>query len=107
MSRAKTSNISLVEYQPSLQPGVDAMMEGIAAQFQQPINGPKSTTLAEAYQQPGQKFWIALDGEKVVGTVGLVLLSAGNAVLKRMMTDREYRGRSLGLATQLLDTATR
>ncbi len=81
------------------------MMNGIASEFAEPVNGPQSTRLHEVYQLPEQKFWVALDGEKVVGTVGLVLLPCHNAVLKRMMTDRAYRGRSTGLATRLLQTA--
>lgn len=103
--RAVTTGTAIVEYQPLHQPGVDLMMNGIASEFAEPVNGPQSTRLHEVYQLPEQKFWVALDGEKVVGTVGLVLLPCHNAVLKRMMTDRAYRGRSTGLATRLLQTA--
>ena len=37
--------------------------------------------------------------------MGLELLSNGNAVLKRMMTDKEYRGAGSGLAAKLLHLA--
>ncbi len=43
--------------------------------------------IAKEYDSSG----VALDGERVAGTVGIELLSIGNAVLKRMMTDKEYR----------------
>lgn len=94
----------MVEYQPCYQTAIDEMMEGIAGEFQEPINGPQSTRLPEVFQLPGRRFWVALAGDQVVGTVGLELLSGGNAVLKRMMTDRQYRGAS-GLAAELLATA--
>jgi GNAT superfamily N-acetyltransferase len=98
------SEFRVVEYQPCYQVGVDEMMEGIAGEFVEAINGPQSTRLGEVFDLPGRRFWVALVGERVVGTVGLELLSDGNAVLKRMMTDRQYRGAS-GLAALLLGTA--
>lgn len=98
------SDFQVVQYQPRYQTGIDEMMEGIAGEFQEPINGPQSTRLPEVFQLPGRRFWVALAGDRVVGTVGLELLSDGNAVLKRMMTDCQYRGAS-GLAAGLLETA--
>ena len=95
----------ILEYALSHQTGVDAMMEGIAGEFVEAISGPGSTRLNEVYDRPEQKFWVALHEGEVVGTVGLVLLSNGNAVLKRMMTDRRFRGRATGLAKRLLEQA--
>ncbi len=81
------------------------MMEGIADEFEETISGPQVTSLSEIYHLPNQQFCVALDGQRVVGTVGLELLSHQNAVLKRMMTDKEYRGPNFGLAAKLLQIA--
>lgn len=97
--------LRVAEYEPCHQSGIDRMMEGIAAEYDQAISGPQSVKILEAYQKPDQRYWVALDAEKVVGTVGLILLSDGNAVLKRMMTDQAYRGAGTGLASLLLNTA--
>lgn len=92
-------------YEPADQPGIDQMMQGIAAEYPQAISGPHSVKIAEAYRLPNQRYWVALDGHKVVGTVGVILLAEQNAVLKRMMTDKDYRGASTGLASRLMATA--
>jgi GNAT superfamily N-acetyltransferase len=81
------------------------MMDGIAKEYAEPISGPQSVRMLESYRLPGQRYWVALDGERVVGTVGLILLGGQNAVLKRMMTDGAYRGAATGLARKLLATA--
>jgi N-acetylglutamate synthase-like GNAT family acetyltransferase len=96
-------SLRVTEYAPAHQQGIDAMMDSISKEYDQPISGPQSVKLLEAYQQPGCRFWVALDGEQVVGTVGLILLEGSNAVLKRMMVDKDCRG--TGLAARLLETA--
>lgn len=98
------SRFLLAQYEPSHQPGIDAMMEDIARDYQEPISGPQSANLFEESRRTHRRYWVALDGDKVVGTVGLVLLVSPNAVLKRMMTHRATRG--TGLAAMLLGTAT-
>lgn len=57
------------------------------------------------YYQSGNNsnFWIALEGNTVVGTVGLKKESEDLAYLKRMVVKREYRKQGLGI--QLLETA--
>jgi GNAT superfamily N-acetyltransferase len=94
----------VTEYDPAYQAGIDAMMAGIAQEYDQPISGPQSVKLFEAHGRPNQRYWVALDDKRVVGTVGLVLLKGPNAVLKRMMTDKDYRGET-GLAVRLLEAA--
>ncbi len=81
------------------------MMEGIAAEYDEAITGPQSTRLYEAYKLSDRRYWVAHDGERVIGTVGLELLRDHNAVLKRMMTDKRYRGRGTGLAEKLWNIA--
>lgn len=49
------------------------------------------------------KFWLALKGDELLGTVGIRDLGDGLATLKRMFVKSTYHGRGLG--QRLLDTA--
>jgi GNAT superfamily N-acetyltransferase len=49
------------------------------------------------------RFWVALDGDRVVGTVGIRVMDDTLAKLRRMFVQKEYRG--TGIAQRLLDTA--
>lgn len=75
-------------------------MDGIQSEFPQSIyaQNPPINTL------PVQ-LWSAMDGDIVVGTVGIVLLAGKNAVLKSMMVRKEYRGAAVGLSARLMDMA--
>lgn len=46
-------------------------------------------------------FLIALDQEKVIGTIGLVDIGNGNGALRKMFVHKDYRGK--GVAQQLLE----
>ncbi|MFH0773159.1 MAG: GNAT family N-acetyltransferase [bacterium] len=67
-----------------------------------PIEDDDLQKIPELYARRG-KFWVALDGSKVVGTVGIREISGALAKLRRMFVQKEYRG--TGLGQQLLDTA--
>ncbi|CAN5911616.1 GNAT family N-acetyltransferase [soil metagenome] len=92
-------------YQPLFQPRIDEMMVRIQQEFSEQITSRHSTVLPEVYHLPGQKYWVAFHGEKVIGTIGLVLYENGNAVVKRMMADPSYRGKDFPTAKSLLETA--
>jgi N-acetylglutamate synthase-like GNAT family acetyltransferase len=83
--------IRIIDYDPRYQPAIDRMMAGIASEFAIPISSPQSAILPEVYLLPGHRFWIALCGDEVAGTIGFILLSDNNVVVKRMMVARRYR----------------
>jgi N-acetylglutamate synthase-like GNAT family acetyltransferase len=93
--------VEIVEYQERFQPGIDLMMEKIQEEYSEKITTSRSTKIHEAYKLPDQKYWVALDGPLVAGTIGLVLISNNNAVVKRMMVHPAYRGEK-GVAKALL-----
>lgn len=80
-------------------------MAGIQAEYAETITTRHSTRIHQVYQLPGQKYWVALHGSRVVGTIGLVLFSGDNAVLKRMMVDKDFRGSDFQTALLLMNTA--
>jgi N-acetylglutamate synthase-like GNAT family acetyltransferase len=56
------------------------------------------------YQQGAGQFWVALDGNRVVGSVGLRDIGGGSAALRKMFVAKAYRGQRYGTATALLET---
>ena len=94
--------ITIADYKPSHQTGIDQMMQGIEKEFTTPISSAQSTRINEVYLLPDHKFWVALHENRIVGTIGLSLFSNNNAVLKRMMVDKVYRGSHYNTATLLL-----
>ena len=56
------------------------------------------------YQVRGGGFWVALDAERVVGTIGLLDIGSGQGALRKMFVDRDHRGPGHGTAKRLLDT---
>lgn len=95
--------IKITEYDLIHQPDIDKMMEGIQAEFPVSITSPQSTRIYEVYKLSDQKFWVALHQNKVVGTIGLSLFNNHKAVLKRMMVDKNFRGKTFNTATLLLE----
>lgn len=56
------------------------------------------------YQEGAGQFWVALDGERVVGTIGLRDIGGGAAALRKMFVASAYRGQRHGTAAALLKT---
>jgi N-acetylglutamate synthase-like GNAT family acetyltransferase len=61
-------------------------------------------SVSSYYQENGGNFWVALDGERVIGTIALHLFDKSQADVKRMYVDRDYRGKEFGVAKNLLNT---
>lgn len=65
-------------------------------------NQPDLLEIENFYQSRGE-FWVALEENSVVGTVGIIDIGDGNAVLRKMFVKKEYRGREFGVASKLLE----
>lgn len=59
---------------------------------------PDLLDISRCYQQEGGEFWIALSGNKVVGTIGLMLKEQNCAVMKKFFVKKEFRSQKIGLA---------
>jgi N-acetylglutamate synthase and related acetyltransferases len=66
---------------------------------------PDLKNIQDSYVNTGGRFWIALDGSKVVGTTALYNLGNGDLALRKMFVLREFRGGQPSLAQHLLDEA--
>ncbi|GHB16361.1 GNAT family N-acetyltransferase [Salinicola rhizosphaerae] len=56
------------------------------------------------YQQQSGGFWVAMAGDRIVGTIGLKAFDNGQAALRKMFVAEAYRGGASGAARQLLET---
>ncbi len=56
------------------------------------------------YQQNAGNFWIALEGDNVVGTIALADIGNQQGALRKMFVKQDYRGKPLLIGQQLIDT---
>src|ERR1700730_5546360 len=57
------------------------------------------------YQNNNGNFWVALCGDKVVGTVALLDIRNQQVALRKMFVSQDYRGRTFNTANLLLNNA--
>lgn len=94
--------IKILPFQPKHQNDINDMMGRITLEFIEPILTKETKRIIDVYLKLNNKFWVATDGSKVIGTIGIVKLMNENIVLKSMFVDRMYRGQ--GISNLLLDT---
>jgi len=76
--------------------------QGVLVPSDLPIDDNDLQKIPEFYGGKG-RFWVALDGDRVVGSVAVREYKDKTAKLRRMFVQKEYRG--TGLGQKLLDTA--
>ena len=92
--------VEITPFQKNHQNGVDKLMAAIATEFPQPIFSPTSKKIKDVFTIPTNKFWVALSGNQVIGTIGLQSLSNDAIMLKSMFLAQDFRG--LGISQSLL-----
>jgi N-acetylglutamate synthase-like GNAT family acetyltransferase len=65
---------------------------------------PDLMDIANFYQKGAGQFWLALDQDEVVGSIGLLDIGAGEGALRKMFVAATHRGSAHGVAAQLLRT---
>ena len=76
-------------------------------EFSIPITSEQQPDLHDIgnfYQHGAGNFWIALHENRVIGTISILDIGCGQAALRKMFVDNEYRGSETGVATLLLST---
>jgi GNAT superfamily N-acetyltransferase len=56
------------------------------------------------YIQPGGGFWGAFKGDELIGTIALINVGHAAGVIRKMFVKKEYRGKEIGVAQQLLNS---
>ncbi len=98
--------LQIVAYQPGHRDGVLAVILPIQQQeFGIPITlaqQPDLQDISAFYQLSGGNFWVALDADRVVGTIALRDIGNRAAALRKMFVNAAYRGQPHQVAVHLL-----
>lgn len=103
MTAIRVETIQILAFEPRYQQGIDLLMEEIGKEFSENFTSPGSRSISELASLPGERFWVALAGKELVGTIGLSRFNEGTAILKRMFVARDYRGKNYGVSEKLLE----
>ncbi len=90
------STIEIVPFKEEYQQEVDWLIETISKEFLEPI----STNNINKTLLPHDFYLVAVDENKVVGTLTITRLKNNNSVLRKMFLHKNYRGQ--GIAQLLL-----
>ena len=100
--------VEIVNYRPDLvEPAVQLILDIQQNEMDLPVTRGMQDDLVDVeayYLKPGGNFWLAVDGQRVVGTIGLVNFSQGVGVLRKMFVHQEFRGKQYATAKRLFDT---
>ncbi|MHA4807060.1 GNAT family N-acetyltransferase [Flavitalea flava] len=86
---------------------VDIILPIQQLEFNVPItleDQPDLLDIEKNYQGSGGGFWGAKVDGRVVGTIGLINIGGKGGAIRKMFVRKEFRGKELGIAQQLLDT---
>jgi N-acetylglutamate synthase-like GNAT family acetyltransferase len=105
----KSNLVRIIDFQPDLQAGVEELVLNIQRnEFGLDVPRENQLDLMDipgVFQRGKGKFWVAIDQDAVVGTVGIVDIGNGQAALKKMFVHKNYRGKEKGVAKALMDEA--
>lgn len=65
---------------------------------------PDLRTISDFYQQGVGNFWLAFEGDELVGTIALLDTGDGVCALRKMFVKKEFRGKKYGVAAVLMQT---
>ncbi len=65
---------------------------------------PDLRAIPDFYQQGLGNFWLAFEGDELVGTIAVKDVGEGICALRKMFVKKEYRGGDRGIAAALMQT---
>jgi len=98
--------IVITPYREEFQAQVAALVTSIQQEFGVPVtyeDQPDLKNIPGVYQQHSGNFWVALDGDTVIGTIALIDRGEHTGVLRKMFVHPNYRGADKGVGKALLD----
>jgi len=66
---------------------------------------PDLMDITGTFQRGNGNFWVAMDGDNVVGTIGVVDIGNQQVALKKLFVSNSHRGKEKGIAQALMNTA--
>jgi N-acetylglutamate synthase-like GNAT family acetyltransferase len=104
----RPSLIEICPFKPQYAEGVTAIVLSIQQmEFKIPISleaQPDLMNIPGVYQRGAGNFWIALSGDEVVGTVGVLDIGNRQVAMRKMFVKSSFRSTEYRLGRQLLDT---
>jgi N-acetylglutamate synthase-like GNAT family acetyltransferase len=64
---------------------------------------PDLSEIPKFYQSGNGNFWVAKDGDRLIGTIALLDIGNGKSALRKMFVDQNYRGKAFGVGQKLLN----
>ncbi|WP_058975270.1 GNAT family N-acetyltransferase [Pseudomonas syringae] len=102
-----TTGIEIRRFVPSDEQGVSALILPIQREeFDIAITAedqPDLKAIPEFYQTGAGDFWVAVNGEQVIGSIALKDIGSGQAALRKMFVAAPFRGKEFSIAARLLD----
>ena len=101
------NGIQIRRFVPSDEQGVSAMILPIQREeFGIPITAedqPDLKAIPAFYQTGTGDFWVAVQDDQIIGSIGLRDIGAGQAALRKMFVAAPFRGREFSVANRLLE----
>lgn len=98
--------IEIIEYNKQFEQETIDLIVGIqAGEFGIPITADDQPDLRKVktfYQQHNGNFWLAIDRNKVVGTIALIDIGNNQVALRKMFVHPDYRGKDKAAGWQLM-----
>jgi GNAT superfamily N-acetyltransferase len=69
------------------------------------LDQPDLADVPTHYGRGNGAFWVATDGDEVVGSIALLDIGDASFALRKMFVHRNYRGKEIGVAAKLFATA--
>lgn len=100
------NSIEIRRFVPSDEQGVSALILPIQREeFDIAITAedqPDLRAIPTFYQTGTGDFWVAVQGERVIGSIALKDIGSGQAALRKMFVAAPFRGREFSVAARLL-----
>jgi N-acetylglutamate synthase-like GNAT family acetyltransferase len=101
-------NVPVIEIAPFEifhQTGVDLLYKTIEEEFPKQVFPDSPKTIKELLKLNNRTYWVALANGIVIGTAGIIILTANCCALKSMFLAKKFRGDKREIANWLLQTA--
>lgn len=95
---------TIIPFESKYQEAICIMMDTIQDEFEIPFRNPNGKQISDIVS-PDDLFWVALDEDRVVGTIGLSRINDHQAFLRHFFVAKEARGKEKGVSKALLDSA--